>query len=275
MGGITRKVEQNNGDHSEGIRILNEAFELGIRHFDTAQFYSDGLANELLQKSFSSRRTDVFIASKVGARPIPGMPPMTAAQKPHELRETIETNLETLQTDYLDMVYLRRMDFQPSLIAEGDQQVDLHAQLEELLKLHKEGKILSVGLSHVTLEQVQQAEKEIGIDSVSNIYTLLRRDDEPILDFAQAHNIAWAPYFPLGGASYADIPRITEHASVQRIAEELGATANQVGIKWQLEHSPNTLLITGTSSLPHLKENVAAASLNFTSKQFEELEKLA
>lgn len=135
MGGITRKVEQNNGDHSEGIRLLNEAFELGIRHYDTAQFYSDGLANELLQKSFSSRRTDVFSASKVGARPIPGMPPMTAAQKPHELREMIEIKLETLQTDYLDMVYLRRMDFQPSLIAEGDQQVDLHAQFEELENL--------------------------------------------------------------------------------------------------------------------------------------------
>lgn len=99
MGGITRKVEQNNGDHSEGIRLLNEAFDLGIRHFDMTQFYSDGLANELLQKSFSSRRSDVFIASKVGARPIPGMPPMAAAQKPHELRETIKTNLETLQTD--------------------------------------------------------------------------------------------------------------------------------------------------------------------------------
>lgn len=99
MGGITRKVEQNNGDHSEGIRLLNEAFDLGIRHFDMTQFYSDGLANELLQKSFSFRRSDVFIASKVGACPIPGMPPMAAAQKPHELREMIKTNLETLQTD--------------------------------------------------------------------------------------------------------------------------------------------------------------------------------
>lgn len=172
------------------------------------------------------------------------------------------------------MVYLRRMNFQPSLIPEGDQQVDLHAQREELLKLREEGKVLSIGLSHVMLEQVKQAEKEIGIASVSSIYTVLRRDDEPILDFAQAHEIAWTPYFPLGGVSYADIPRVTEHASVQRIAEELGATANQVGIKWQLEHSPNTLLIMGTSSLHHLKENVAAASLSFTSEQFEELENL-
>ncbi|MEU7993055.1 aldo/keto reductase [Rothia amarae] len=166
------------------------------------------------------------------------------------------------------------MNFQPSLIPEGDQQVDLHAQLEELLKLREEGKVLSIGLSHVTLEQVKQAEKEIGIASVSNIYTVLRRDDEPILDFAQAHEIAWTPYSPLGGVSYADIPRVTEHTSVQRIAEELGATANQVGIKWQLEHSPNTLLIMGTSSLHHLKENVAATSLSFTSEQFEELENL-
>lgn len=273
MGGITRKAAQGESEQKNAIDLLQETYDLGIRHFDTAQFYGNGLANTLLKSAFSEVRENVFIASKVGARAVKGMPPMAAAQKPHELREAIESNLKTLNTDYLDMIYMRRMDFQPSLIAEGDQQVELAAQLDELNKLREEGKIRGIGLSHVTLEQVQQA-LDAPINSISNIYTMLHRQDEPLLALARENDVAWAPYFPLGGASYADLPRVAEHGTVQRMAKELDATPTQVAIKWQLAHSPNTLLITGTASHDHLHENVAAADLSFSAEQFAELENL-
>lgn len=271
MGGLTRKVTDATA-RAEAVALLHRALDLGITHYDTAQFYGRGLANELLREAFSSDRDAVFYATKAGARPQAGMPPMTAAQRPQELRDAVEDNLRALDTDRLDLVYLRRMDFAPGLIAEGDQQVSLEDQLAEMVALRDEGKILAIGLSHVKLDQLRAALGS-GITAVSNIHSVMERGSEPLLDVCRDHGVAWVPYFPLGGGGgFADLPRAVDDATVQHVAAESDATASQVAIAWQLQHAPNTLVITGTGSIEHLKENIAAGSLELTGEQMARLD---
>lgn len=244
------------------IALLRRAFDQGVRHFDTAEFYAAGLANKLLQKAFDDVRDEVLFASKAGARPISGGPvPMTAAQRPHELREAVEVNLRSLGTEHLDILNLRRMDFRPGLLAEGDQVVPLDDQLAELVALRDEGKIRAIGLSHVRLDQIEAA-LPVGITCVQNIYHLLGRDDEPLLTACREAGVAWVPYFPLGGGGGPfNLPKVVDDPVVQQVAAELGVTATQLGLAWQLNHSPNTMIITGTADAGHLAENVAAGRL--------------
>ncbi|WP_269048320.1 aldo/keto reductase [Paenarthrobacter sp. Z7-10] len=228
-----------------------------MTHFDTAQFYADGRANELLHESLADVREGIVIATKAGAKPVPGAAiPLAAAQKPAELRAAVEDNLRTLGTDRIDVVNLRRMDFAPGLLAAGDQIVAFEDQLAEMAALRGEGKILAVGLSHITVEQLRTA-LPLGIACVQNIYNLVHREDEPLLNLCAANGVAWVPYFPLGGG-YGTLPKVVDAQAVQDVAARLGVTPSQVGLAWQLAHSPNTLIISGTSSVGHLIENVAA-----------------
>lgn len=197
MGQVTRNAGSADG-RQRAVALLQEAYDLGVRHFDTAQFYGNGLANELIAEALGSRRDDLVIATKAGARPDPQGPvPLTAAQRPAELRQAVEENLATLNTDRLDVVYLRRMDFRPGLITEGEQVVPLADQLAELVALRDEGKVVGIGLSHITAEQLAEALPS-GVVAVQNTYFLLDRHDEPLLDTCAAHGAAWIPYFPLG-----------------------------------------------------------------------------
>ena len=259
---------------SAAIGLLRRAFDLGVRHFDTAEFYAAGTANRLLRLAFADVRDEVVVATKAGARPITGGPvPMTAAQRPHELRAAVEDNLRSLGTDRLDLVNMRRMDFRPGLIADGDQIVPLADQLAELTALRDAGKIRAIGLSHVRTEQVEAA-LPAGITCVQNIYYLLDRADEPLLRLCAAAGVAWVPYFPLGaGGRPFDLPKVVEDPVVRQIAAELGATATQVGLAWQLAHAPNTMLITGTADLDHLAENVAAGDLELGTEAMARLER--
>ena len=253
------------------IGVLRRAFELGVRHFDTAEFY--GTANQLLRLALADVRDQVVLASKAGARPISGGPaPMTAAQQPHELRAAVEANLRSIGTDYLDVVNLRRMDFRPGLIAEGDQVVPIEDQLAELTALRDQGKIRAIGLSHVLPEQVEVA-RPAGIACVQNIYHLLGRADEQLLVECRQAGIAWVPYFPLGGGGRPfGLPKVVDDPVVREVAAGLGATATQVGLAWQLAHAPNTMLITGTADLAHLSENVAAGDLELDAGTMARLE---
>ncbi|NYJ76341.1 aldo/keto reductase [Allobranchiibius huperziae] len=261
LGSLTRAASADAQAYGAGVDLLRHAFELGVTFFDTAQFYGAGLANRLLADAFADRRGEVLYASKVGARPLTSGPvPMTAAQKPRELRESVEDNLRTLRTDHLDLVYLRRMDMLPGLIVEGDQQVSLDDQLAELIALRDAGTISAIGLSHVTVDQFTSA-LPARVAAVSNIHNLLRRDDEVLLDVAEAHGIVWSPYFPLGGGGYAALPKVTEEPAVVAAAERLGATTTQVGLAWLLARSPLSLVISGTSSPGHLEENVGSAAV--------------
>jgi pyridoxine 4-dehydrogenase len=247
-------------DVNSAVALLHRAVELGITHFDTAQFYGHGTSNDLLRRAFSPYGDDIVIVSKVGANRVDAPIPLVAAQKPEELRASVENNLASLGTDRIGIVNLRRADFQPGILATGDQVVDLDDQLAELIALRDEGKIGGIGLSHVRFEQLRQA-LPAGIECVQNSYSLLNRSDEDLLELCTREGIAWTPYFPLGSA-FPQFPKVTDDPAVVDAAQRLGATPAQVGLAWLLQHAPNILLISGTSSIEHLAENVATANIH-------------
>lgn len=149
MGQVARDATTPEG-FARGVALLRHAYDLGVRLYDTAHFYGDGLANRLLREAFADVREEVVYATKAGAVSVPDGPvPMTAAQHPAGLRQAVEANLETLGVDRVDLVYLRRMDFRPGLVVEGDQVADLDDQLATMLAMREEGIIGSFGLSHV------------------------------------------------------------------------------------------------------------------------------
>jgi pyridoxine 4-dehydrogenase len=261
---------------AEAIALLRGAVELGVNHFDTAQFYGAGLANDLIRRALAPYADDIVLVSKVGAdhvdAPVSLKPaqPLKPAQQPQELRASVEDNLASLGVEQLAVVNLRRLDIQPGLLAAGDQVVDLDDQLAELVALRDEGKIRAIGLSNVRLDQLQQA-LPAGIACVQNAYSLLERSAEPLLDLCGREGIAWAPFFPLGSA-FPSRPKVTDQPAVVAAARALGVTPSQVGLAWLLQHAPNILLISGTSSIDHLRENVAAAQIDLPAEMIAHLE---
>jgi pyridoxine 4-dehydrogenase len=254
----------------EAIALLRAAAELGVNHFDTAQFYGAGLANDLIRRALAPYPGDVVLVSKVGADHVEAPFPLKPAQQPHELRASVEDNLASLGVDRLTVVNLRRLDIQPGLLATGDQVVDLDDQLAELVALREEGKIGAIGLSNVRLDQLRQA-LPAGIACVQNAYSLVERSGEPVLDLCAQEGIAWVPFFPLGSA-FPGRPKVTDQPAVIETARALGATPSQVGLAWLRQHAPNVLLISGTSSLDHLRENVAAGELDLPADMIAHLE---
>jgi pyridoxine 4-dehydrogenase len=168
------------------------------------------------------------------------------------------------------VVNLRRLDISPGLLATGDQVVDLDDQLAELAALRDEGKIGAIGLSNVRLDQLQRA-VGAGIACVQNAYSLVDRSGEPLLDLCEQEGIAWAPFFPLGSA-FPGRPKVTDQPAVIDAARALEVTPAQVGLAWLLQHAPNILLISGTSSIGHLRENVAAATIEISPELIADLE---
>jgi aryl-alcohol dehydrogenase-like predicted oxidoreductase len=244
------------------IAVLREAVAQGVNHIDTAQFYGPGTSNQLIRDALRPYPADLTLVSKVGAeyddrlRPLRGRP----AQRPGELRASVEANLATLGTERLDVVNLRRLDTPPGLSAEGNQRVDLDSQLAELIALRDEGKIGAIGLSNVSTAQLSQA-LPAGIACVQNAYSVLDRSNEPVLRLCQEHDVAWVPFFPLGSGGFPGVASVTEHPAVIAAAASLDATPAQVGLAWLLARYPHTLLIPGTTSLAHLAENIAAGSV--------------
>jgi pyridoxine 4-dehydrogenase len=244
-------------DRGDALAVLRRAVELGVDHIDTAGFYGDGYVNELIHDALSPYPETLVIVTKLGAEEAGGT--LTPAQRPEQLRASVESNLRTLGVERLDVVNLRRLDRPPGLIAQGDQLVDLDSQLAELTALRDEGKLSAIGLSQVSAQQLRQA-LPAGPVCVQNGYSLLTRDEESALAATTEHEIAWVPFFPLGSSS-ARLPSVTENATVIAIAQRLEATPAQVGLAWLRAHAPNLLLIPGTLSVAHLEENVAAGAL--------------
>jgi pyridoxine 4-dehydrogenase len=240
------------------IAVLRSAVDQGVNHIDTAQFYGAGACNELIRDALRPYPGDLALVSKVGADHDPrrGLVP---AQRPGQLRASVEANLAALGAERLAVVNLRRLDAPPGLRAEGDQLVDLDSQLAELVALRDEGKIGGIGLSGVGPEQLRQA-LPAGIACVQNAYSVLDRSSEPLLDLCREHDVAWVPFFPLG-SGMPGAARVTEHPAVVAAASAVGATPAQVGLAWLLAHDPGTLLIPGTTSLAHLHDNIAAGSV--------------
>jgi aryl-alcohol dehydrogenase-like predicted oxidoreductase len=246
-------------DRAADLALLRRAVELGVDHIDTAQFYGDGYVNGLIREAIGPD-DGVLVASKVGATPDTGGPVhLRLAQRPAELRASVEDNLASLGLDRIPLVNLRRTDAGPGLKAEGDQVVDLDDQLAVMTAMRDEGKIGAIGLSSVSTDILRRA-IPAGIACVQNAYSLLARDDEDMLRLCTAEGIAWVPYFPLGSA-FPGMPKVTEEPAVVAAATTLGVTPAQVGLAWLLHHAPNVLLIPGTANAGHLEANVAAGEV--------------
>ena len=251
-------LERFDADRDRGVALLHRARELGVDHVDTAEFYGDGVANDVIRRAFGDS-DEVVVVSKVGAVRVDAPVPLALAQRPEQLREQVHANLRSLGRDRIDVVNLRRADIGPGLIAEGDQLVDLDDQLAEMTAMRDEGLIGGIGLSAVSGEVLERG-LAAGIVCVQNAYSLVAREHEALLDVCVRNSIAWVPYFPLGGA-FPGLPKVAEEPEVLRIAAELSVTPAQLGLAWLLGHAPDVLLIPGTSSTDHLAENVAVGDV--------------
>ena len=254
LGGIDRLSMP----HEDAVAFLSGVLDRGVTHIDTAAFYAAGAINRAIADAIRGRADEVVVATKVGAVNDPATH-LRPTQKPAELREGVETNLRQLGLDRVDLVYVRRAEVAPGIVATGDQSVPLDDQLAELSALRDEGKIAAIGLSHVSRDQLTAA-LPVGIAAVQNAHSLVDPSSEPVLDLAASHDIAWVPYFPLGGA-FPGMPKVAEQEAVIAAAAELGVTPSQLGLAWLLARYERTLLIPGTKSVDHLAENIAAGDV--------------
>lgn len=265
------QLERLHTDPAAASALLRRAVELGVDHIDTADFYRDGFVNDVIRRTL--RPEEALVATKIGAVAHAGGPiPLRPAQRPEDLRASVETNLRGLGRERIDVVNLRRVAGGIGIRAEGDQVVDLDDQLAAMVVLRDEGKIGAIGLSNVSRADVRRA-LPVGVACVQNAYSLVSRDDESLLELCVDEGVAWVPFFPLGGA-FPGLPKVTESAEVHRVAADLGATPSQIGLAWLLQHAPNTLLIPGTATTAHLVENVATGYLHLPAAVVADLDTL-
>jgi pyridoxine 4-dehydrogenase len=246
-------------DHDAAIAVLRAAVDLGINHIDTSDYYGPYVTNELIREALAPYPDGLHIVTKVGARRDEqgGWPP---ARTPAELREQVHDNLRHLGLDALDVVNLRVGGFEeaePGSIAE---------QFGALAELQRQGLIRHLGLSTVSAGQLAEAQSIAPVVCVQNRYNIARRGDDALVDATARQGIAFVPYFPLGGFSPL------QSDALEAVAERLGATPLAVALAWLLHRSPNILLIPGTSSVAHLRENVAAAGLKLPDEAIAELD---
>jgi pyridoxine 4-dehydrogenase len=249
-------------DRDEAIRVLREAVALGITHIDTSDAYGPGVTNRLLREALHPYPDALHIVTKVGALRDAegGWPP---ARSPRQLRDGVRANLETLGLDALDVVNLRAggpMGPVPESIGEA---------FGALVELQREGLIRHLGISNATADQVAEARAIAPIVSVQNFYNVANRGDDALVDELAASGIAYVPFFPLGGF------RPVQSAVLSAVAARLAAAPMSVALAWLLRRSPNILLIPGTSSVAHLRDNVAGAGLELSDADVAELDGIA
>lgn len=229
--------------------VLREAIALGVNHIDTSDFYGPHITNQLIREALHPYRDDLVIVTKVSARRGDDgswLPAMSDS----ELEQAVHDNLRNLKLDVLEVVNLRAM-FDPYKPAEGS----LEAPLATLARLRERGLIRHIGVSNVTPAQVRQARRLVPVACVQNLYNLVQRQDDALIDELAQAGIPYVPFFPLGGFTPLQAD------ALNAVAADLDATPMQVAIAWLLQRAPNILLIPGTSSIAHLRENVAAAGL--------------
>jgi aryl-alcohol dehydrogenase-like predicted oxidoreductase len=253
-------------DRAEALAVLRRAVELGVDHIDTAQFYGPDVANELIREALHPYPESLALVSKVGARrdDTGGWLPL---DQPADLRRDIEANLRTLAVDRLAAVNLRVMD------GEGPDQL-FDDQLSVMVAARDEGLVGGIGLSNITREHLLHALKRTDIACVQNAFNLVDRSSVPVLQECTARGIAFVPFFPLG-AGFVQPNPVLSHQLVQNIAGRLGHTPAQVALAWTLSAAPNVLLIPGTSSVPHLEENLAVADIELDDDTREQLDAVA
>jgi pyridoxine 4-dehydrogenase len=251
-------------DRAAAIAVLRDAVDLGINHVDTAQFYGPHVTNEIIREALAPYPDDLHIVTKVGAtRDEKGGWP--AAQSPAQLREQVHDNLRTLGLDVLDVVNFRfRGDDDGVIHLSSDGSV--REGFEALAQLQQEGLIRHLGISTVDAGQVAEAQTIAPVVCVQNSYNLAHRDDDALVDALAPQGVAYVPYFPLGGFSPLQSETLTA------VAKRLDASPLSVALAWLLQRSPNLLLIPGTSSVAHLRENVAGAALELSADAVAELD---
>jgi pyridoxine 4-dehydrogenase len=235
-------------DRDAAIAVLRAAVDLGINHIDTADFYGPQVTNELIREALAPYPGDLHIVTKVGARR-DAAGGWLHARTPAELRAQVHDNLRHLGLDVLDVVNMRTGG------VEGPEPGSIAEQFGVLAELRQQGLIRHLGLSTVTAAQLAEAQAIAPVVCVQNLYNIARRDDDALVDLTARQGIAYVPYFPLGGFTPL------QSDALQRAAGRIGATPMAVALAWLLQRSPNILLIPGTSSVAHLRENVASAAL--------------
>ncbi|HEX3397064.1 MAG TPA: aldo/keto reductase family oxidoreductase [Steroidobacteraceae bacterium] len=235
-------------DRQAALAVLRQAVASGVDHIDTSDYYGPHVTNQLIREALHPYPDDLTIVTKIGARRGKDGS-WNPAFAPDDLRSAVHDNLRHLKVDALDVVNLRAMFGQQP--TEGS----IEAPLAVLAELQRQGLVRHIGLSNVTAKQVEEGRALAHIVGVQNHYNLAHRDDDALLDELAAAGIAYVPFFPLGGFTPLQSTALSD------VAKALGATPMQVALAWLLQRAPNILLIPGTSSVEHLRENLAVADL--------------
>ncbi|WP_447875314.1 aldo/keto reductase family oxidoreductase [Serratia fonticola] len=246
-------------DPETAIAVLREVVANGVNHIDTSDFYGPHYTNQIIRQALHPYADDLVIVTKIGARR-DEQGAWLPAFSPAELTQAVHDNLRNLGLDVLDVVNLRCM-----FDAHGPAEGSLEEPLSVLAELQQQGLVRHIGLSNVTSAQVAQGKKICEIVCVQNNYNLVHRDDDALIDELAGKGIAYVPFFPLGGFTPLQSTTLSD------VAQQVGASPMQVALAWLLQRSPNILLIPGTSSLAHLKENLAAAQLKLSGEAIAKL----
>ncbi|MFC0400011.1 aldo/keto reductase family oxidoreductase [Paraburkholderia rhizosphaerae] len=250
-------------DRGAAIAVLREAVAAGIDHIDTSDFYGPHITNLLIREALHPYPDDLTIVTKIGARRDHAAAWLPASE-PEELRQQVHDNLRNLRVDALDVVNLRVIG---NLHAPSEGSIE--RQVTALAELQREGLVRHIGLSNVTSAQVAEARSIVEIVCVQNLYNVVQREDDALVDELAAKGIAFVPFFPLGG--FTPI----QSSVLAKVAQTIGATPRQVALAWLLYRSPNILPIPGTSSVAHLRENVDAATLELPDTALAELDAMS
>lgn len=241
-------------DPAQAVRVLQRAVELGVNFIDTADSYGPNVSEELIEEALHPYPGELVIATKGGfVRSGPNQWTMNA--HPDHLKEALEGSLARLNVDRIDLYQLHRID--PN--------VPFEKIMEFLRGVQEEGLVRHIGLSEVSVEEIKKAEQFIEVVSVQNMYSVDNRKWESVLKYCEETDKAFIPWYPLNAGN------VTAMATIEGVAKEVGASAHQVALSWLLHHSPNILLIPGTSSVDHLEENLAAENITLTPEQIKKL----
>lgn len=246
-------------DRGEAVRVLRKAAELGINFIDTADSYGPSVSEEIIAGALYPYPEELVIATKAGLER-PGPDQWVPNGKPAHLRKACEGSLRRLRVERIDLFQLHRID----------DKVPAEDQLGTLKELQKEGKIKHVGLSEVSVAQIENARKHVPIVTVQNRYSVLDRGAEDVLEYCEKEKIGFIPWFPLGAGQLS-----AAGSKLAKIAEQAKMTPSQLALAWLLRRSPVMLPIPGTSQVSHLEENVATAAVKIDDGTFQELNKLA
>ena len=249
-------------DPEAAVAVLREAVASGVNHIDTSDFYGPHVTNQIIRRALHPYPEELVIVTKVGFRRGPDKS-WNPAFAPDDLASAVQDNLRNLGLDALDVVNLRVGG------AHGPTEGSIEEALSALVKLKEQGLIRHLGLSNVSAAQVREGRKITPIAGVQNQFNLAHRGDDALVDELAGQGIAYVPFFPLGGFT------LLQSSALEKVASELEATSMQVALAWLLQRSPNILLIPGTSSVEHLRENLEAADLDLPADAVARLDAIA